>query len=406
MFSSSNDGTERFVDKQEKLKNLKNALDLLNEKFSTKFKHFTHLENLRTSIIKNRRRNEHLRELVKDKRLNIQRLQEKKKENHDKNRAQRIILPKYEDKVNKLGDYVIEAMEKNDSLRKKSQEQMEELKMLRTNHIEKLMKIIFPITQRHAMPNLMGLQKASNESLQKEMLPEIVEAVLSPEKHSSLCDYLVKEYIIAGGPALPSSGNYVESYCKWLSSNKDGNSEASQVAQNAAYRIVAGLSYLQQLVQVLSFFLDIRLPHKISCNDFNRMVLSEQQFAKKVTKLSFNVVYLAYMVHVPSRLIQPARTVENILQLLENENLGRTGAVQDNDFKSIDSIILSFTDLVDDDDDNDVSDFDSEDEVHKEWENVSPSISPLEVTQSAIPEASAMTTTIKNVAHSLWKGWK
>lgn len=302
----------------------------------------------------------------------------------------------------------MEAMEKNEKLRQKSNDQMEELKELRKSHIDKLMKFIFPITQRHAMPMLSGLQKASNESLQKEMLPEIVEAVLSPDKNSSLCDYLAKEFIIAGGPALPSSGNYVESYCKWLTTNKEGNSEASQVAQNAAYRIVAGLSYLQQLVQVLSFFLDIRLPHKISCNDFNRMVLSEQQFSKKVTKLNFNVVYLAYMENVPSRLIQPARTVENILQLLENENLGRTGAVQDNDFKSIDSIILSFTDLLDDDDDNDISDFDSEDEVHKEWENVSPNISPSEVTQSTIPEASAsaMTTTIKNVAHSLWKGWK
>jgi hypothetical protein len=92
------------VDKQEKLKNLKNALDLLNEKFSTKFQHFTHLENLRTSIIKSRRRNEYLRELVKDKKLSIQKLQEQKKENHDKNRAQRIILPRYEDKVNKLGE--------------------------------------------------------------------------------------------------------------------------------------------------------------------------------------------------------------------------------------------------------------------------------------------------------------
>lgn len=378
----------------------------MNEKFTTKFQHFTHLENLRTSIIRTRRRNECLRELLRDKKLSIQKLQEQKKENHEKNRAQRIILPKYEDKVNKLGDYVMEAMEKNDSLRKKSQEQMEELKVLRQSHIEKLLKFIFPITQRHSMSNLATLQKASNESIPKEMLPEIVEAVLSPEKHGSVSELIAKEYIIAGGPALPSSGNYVESYCKWLTSNKDANSEASQVAQNAAYKIVAGLSYLQQLVQVLSFFLDIRLPHKISSSDFNRMVLSEQQFAKKVTKLNFNVVYLAYMENVPSRLIQPARTVENILQLLENENLGRTGAVQDNDFKSIDSIILSFTDLVDDDEDNDVSDFDSEDETHKDWENVSPSISPSEVTQSAIPEASAMTTTIKNVAHSLWKGWK
>lgn len=119
------------------------------------------------------------------------------------------------------------------------------------------------------------------------------------------------------------------------------------------------------------------------------------------------------MQNVPTRSIQPARTVENVLLLTDpkNENLGRTSPIQDtSDTKSIDSIILSFTDLADDNESGDLSDFDSEDEVHKEWENVS-NISPsLDVTQSAmIPESSGgngMTKTFKNVAHSLWKGWK
>jgi 3-hydroxyacyl-CoA dehydrogenase len=110
----------------------------LEQKFNGKFETFIRLENLRTSILKSRSKNEILNALIKEKRENINKLQEIKKDNHDKNRAQRIILPKYEDKVNKLGDYVLEAVEKNENLKKKSYEQMDLLKLERRNHIEKV----------------------------------------------------------------------------------------------------------------------------------------------------------------------------------------------------------------------------------------------------------------------------
>lgn len=92
----------RFVDKQLKLKNLKNAQKQLENKFNAKFESFIRLENLRSSILQSRSKNSTLSEIIKEKRVNIQKLRESKKENHEKNRAQRIILPRYEDKVNKL----------------------------------------------------------------------------------------------------------------------------------------------------------------------------------------------------------------------------------------------------------------------------------------------------------------
>lgn len=389
----------RFIDKQQKLKNLKNAQVALNDRFSNKFESYVKMENLRTSILKYRKKNDILKDLIKEKRVTIQRLQVIKKDNHDRNRSQRMILPKYEDKVNKLGDYVFEAIEKNESLRKKSQNQMTELQALRRFHIEKLMKYIFPITQK-----LQVLKNANSE----QDVSQMSEIILSSDSNSP------SEYVIADGPTLPSTGDYFEQYSKWFTCNKEeasspSSNEAGRIAQTAG--IVAGLTYLQQLMQGLSFFLDIRLPHKISINDFCKIALNEPQFRKKVARLNLNVVYLTYMQNVSTRSIQPERTIENVLLLIDpkNENLGQTTAIQDtSDTKSIDSIILSFTDLVDDNESGDMSDFDSEDEVHKEWENVSHNISPTsDVTQSAIPvETNGMTTTLRNVAHSLWKGWK
>lgn len=413
----------RFIDKQHKLKNLKNAQKLLEGKFNSRFENLRRLEDLRTSILKSRSRNAILSELIKEKRANIQKLQDVKKENHEKNRAQRIILPKYEDKVNKLGDYVLEAVEKNDNLKKKSHDQMEQLKTARRTSIDKLVKFIFPLSQQMVRSTSdPQSRKASNESLQPETISEIAEAMLmttyvkSGWANDSLgCDFTREFTIVA--PSLPSSGNYQE-YCDWIHSNKDGTinsgmvatstSEPGHVASNHAYRIAAALTYIAQLVQAISFFLDVRLPHKVGYNDFCTMGLNEQQFRKKVARLNLNIVYLCYTQNLSMRQLQPARTMENIFQLLDirNVDLGRTGPVLDTSQRSVDSIMQSFTDIFDDEHSD--TDDDSEDTMlHKDWENVGNL--PLADSQSAMmpQQTASMAGTIMNVAHSLsfWK-WK
>lgn len=415
------------MDKQHKLKNLKNAQKLLEGKFHEKFQNYIRLEDLRTSILKCRSKNQILNALIKEKRESIQKLQETKKDNHDKNRAQRIILPKYEDKVNKLGDYVLEAVEKNDNMRDRSHEQLEELKVSRRTHIDKLIKFIFPMSQQMVRStSLQGVQsrKASNESLQPETISEIAEAMLMTTyvksgwtEERSLCDLITKEFIIVA-PSLPSSGNYQE-YCDWIVSNKDGSvnsgmtaaagaSEPGHVANNNAYRIAAALTYIAQLVQGLSFYLDVRLPHKVAPVDFCTMGLNEQQFRKKVARLNLNIVYLCYAQNLSMKNIQAARTMENIFQLLDirNVDLGRTGPILDTSQRSVDSIMQSFTDILDDEHSD--TDDDSDDTMQKDWENVG-NLPLLEITQqSMIPQQSAsMAGTIMNVAHSLsfWK-WK
>lgn len=365
-----------------------------------------------------------MNELIKEKRENIQKLQDVKKENHEKNRAQRIILPKYDVKVCKLGDYVLEAVEKNDNLRKKSYDQMEQLKNTRRGYIDKLVKFIFPMSQqmiKSASQQDLHSRKASNESLQPEAISEIAEAMLMTTKsgwaNDSLGLDLTKEFTIVA-PSLPANGNYQE-YCDWIHSNKDGTvnsggimvaagtSEPGQVANNHAYRIAAGLTYISQLVQALSFYLDIRIPHKVSYNDFCTMGLNEQQFRRKVARLNLNIVYLCYTQNLSMKNIQSARTMENIFHLLDirNVELGRTGHV-DISQRSVDSIMQSFTDIFDDEH-SDTDDDSDDTALQKDWENVG-NLPPAEVTQSAmIPQQQSMAGTIMNVAHSLsfWK-WK
>ena len=310
---------------------------------------------------------------------------------------------------------MLEAVEKNDNLRKKSQEQMDQLKSERRCHIDKLVKFIFPLSQQIVKSTSI---RSSNESLQPETINELADAMTTNLKswtNESLND-LTREFIIVS-PSLPANGNYQE-YCDWIQSNKDGNANSGMssaapsepgVVANHAYRIAAALTYIAQLVQAISFYLDVRLPHKVAYNDFSTMLLNEQQFRKKVARLNLNVVYLCYTQNLAMRQVQPARTFENIFQLLDLRNgaFGITGPVLDTSQRSVDSIMQSFTDIFDDEHSD--TDDDSDDiMLHKDWENVG-NLPLLEITQSMVPQqqTASMAGTIMNVAHSLsfWK-WK
>lgn len=342
-----------------------------------------------------------------------------KKETLEKNRDMTRILPKYSDKVNRLEDFVLEAVEKNDDLKRKSQEQMDQLRLLRRNNIDKLVKFIFPMSQQIAKSSSIKShsRKASNESLKPETINEIAEAMLmtTGAKSDLLPHGYLGEFIIVA-PSLNSNGNYQE-YCDWIHSNKDGTvnsgmaatagtSDPGQVANNHAYRIAAALTYIAQLVQALSFYLDVKLPHKVSYNDFCTMELNEQQFRKKVARLNLNIVYLCYTQNLTMKHIQPARTMENIFHLLDIRNceLGKTGPVLDASQRSVDSIMQSFTEIFDEEQDTD--DDDSEDaSLQKDWETVG-NLPLIEISHSMVPQQSvSMAGMLQNVAQSFWK-WK
>jgi hypothetical protein len=314
----------------------------------------------------------------------------------------KIILPKYEDKVNKLGEYVMIAVEKNDILRKKSQEQMEQLKNLRRINVEKLIEYIFPISV-----------KVSKNSFQHEIDKDAALPVTNVESLGS--DYFTRDYVIANGPSLPSNGNYFYEYCKWLKHNKNTSSAAQSdegVLTHKAYSIVAALTFIAQLIHSLSFFLDVRLPYKITSNDFIKVILNEQQFRKKISKLNYNVAYFGYMQDVPKTNIHSSYIMENIQNILHIIS-DRKESLEEISSGGADSISLSFTGFTDlNEDGNVTSDFDSEDDdTQKDWEiaNIPSNIEVLHATMPQ-PQETAMSSTImnniSNVAHSLfWNRW-
>ncbi|XP_070503000.1 beclin 1-associated autophagy-related key regulator [Chironomus tepperi] len=395
---------ERFVDKQQKLKNLKNAQLLLNNQFMKQFQVLKKLENLRNGILKTRKQNVLLVNLIKEKKESIQKLQEVKKENHEKNRSMKIILPKYEDKVNKLGEYVMVAVEKNEELRKKSQEQMEQLKNLRRINVDKLIEYIFPIKV-----------KVSKNSFQHE-IDKDANAILPSNDESLGSDYFTKEFVIANGPRIPSNGNYFYEYSKWLvhsknHSNAAQNDEGTIRLTHKTYSIVAALTFIAQLINSLSFYLDVRLPYKITSDDFVKVNLNEQQFRKKINKLNYIVAYIGYMQNIPKSNIHSSFIIENLRNILHIIS-DRKESLEEIASGGGDSISLSFNGFTDLKDEHDMSDFDSDDDdTQRDWEiaNIPSNIEVLNATMPQ-PQETAMSSTImnniSNVAHSLfWNRW-
>lgn len=118
-----------------------------------------------------------------------------------------------------------------------------------------------------------------------------------------------------------------------MSQNKDappGGSVSTPVVSNAAYNISAALTYTAQLVHVLSYYLDVRLPYRMVYSDFCSSDMTEQQFSRRVARLNANVLQLCFSQNVNLANLHPAQTLHNILQLIDasNEDLGRQGPME------------------------------------------------------------------------------
>lgn len=123
-------------------------------------------------------------------------------------------------------------------------------------------------------------------------------------------------------PCLPGSGNYA-AYNIWVAQNKDtvpNVNAVTTVEHNAAYSISAALVYTAQLVNVIAFYLDVRLPHKMSFGDFCSTDMNEQQFQRRVARLNGNILHLCFSQNVNLNNLHPLKTLQNILYLVDTKN--------------------------------------------------------------------------------------
>ncbi|KAK9695638.1 Vacuolar sorting 38 and autophagy-related subunit 14 [Popillia japonica] len=322
-------------------------------------------------------------------------------------------LPKYERQVQKLESYVLSKQDDIIKSRSDLTEKQLLLKKLILVRIRQITKYIFPITKVQARIEMEASESDMVSALEEATRTTYVRNrwVYNPDNAGEL------QYTVVA-PSLPGSGNY-SAYNDWVAQNKDAvpsSSSVTSVEQNPAYRISAALTYTAQLVHVLAFYLDVKLPYKLLYSDFCSSDMSEQQFNRRVARLNANVLHLCFSQNTDLNLLQPSQTLHNILQLLDPKvtDLGRSGPVEVDAQTAYDLEQQIASDLQTSED----SDSEESDTVPYEWEAVprvqisdtTAAIITLQSTQT-IPaqQANSMTGGLMNSAAaaiaSMWKGW-
>lgn len=415
----------RFSEKQLRLLNIKSRNSRINEEIGFLLQQKKVSENLRSSIVQKREKIAVLKSLMSETQEAISRDNETKKQLLNYNRTLRIKLPKYEDKVRELGDYVISKVEDIKKRRETYDKYESELKVLIRESIQKLVKYIFPIKR------VLGKIEATNVCEISDLERDLAEAtrnICSRERLEQTQESENDMHHIIVAPYLPGNGDYSD-YTEWVMSNKDGvpantGSNTDVFAKsNPAVRISAALTYTAQLLHVLSYYLDVRFPFKLVYSEFCSSMMSEQQLTRRVARLNANILYLCYTQRIKLSNLHPSHTLENILYLMNaenNVNLGRMGPVETSDCslsKNLEAQLIEELDY------GDETDSEDENAFPHEWEDVShnaigrdndnnPMVTnaPNTLNPTQMPHGTAsmagglMTSAAASIA-SIWRGW-
>ncbi|XP_060515756.1 beclin 1-associated autophagy-related key regulator [Cylas formicarius] len=331
-----------------------------------------------------------------------------KEKNHERNEK----LKAYKTKSEAIEDCVLRKCEDVTAVQEKLNKKQDDLKKLVRKRVEQLFKYVFPITTVKPVVEL--------ESSADNMVQELAEATQTTYISNKwiYTDYSSEMKYSIVAPCIPGSGNY-SSYNIWVAQNPDGvpsSNTAVPVEQNPAFSISAALTYTAQLVNVLSFFLNIRLPHKLSYGDFCNIDMNEQQFTRRVARLNSNILYLCISQNIDISSLHPSGTIHNILQLIQNESsdLGRQGPIE------VDPLQIGALEqsLCDNLTTSEESDSDEGDSFTVEWEAVPhvqcpevpagpatlQSIQMLNTQQASSMAGGLMNSAVASVA-SIWRGF-
>ncbi|XP_034113142.1 beclin 1-associated autophagy-related key regulator [Drosophila albomicans] len=406
---SSAERTESLTEKQQKYINLQAGLKSYSSRYEHLIQQHKCNENRMIAIRAKREQLQLLQQLIGSTTQRLQRLNEQRDELRQANAEKRKNLPKYPTKVKMLEDYVIDRSMRIDKLRQQHLGLLDSIKQTARRDIQQLVTYIFPISEV-VLRDEQQRKVCAERSEEAETI-----AALADAKNTS---YIRGKWVFHGsgisevqyrivGPSLPANGDY-SAYLDWLSDNKDDvpKATANEITPSRfeAYRIVGALTYTAQLTQLLSFYLNVRLPHKLAYGDFCRKLLNEEQFLRKVCRVNNNIMYLAYTQQVKLRALNEQHTLENILAILdlERSDLGRYGHLDVNNaplMKSVDSLLIGIETATE-------SESEDESSLRLDWEAV-PSVSssatqqPEELQESHLIPAVAQQSTIAMAANRI-----
>ncbi|KAF4520010.1 hypothetical protein B566_EDAN007158 [Ephemera danica] len=357
------------------------------------------VDQLKTEIDMCKERIDLLKQMRKECLANSSRQDEMAKELRKINTQRAERLPRYQERVSKLEKISRVSKESLVLQQNKLKNTQEQLRQVVRTRASQLLRYIFPIHE--TVP-------ASRSEEEDSMLDAVTSAIAEASHMAfvrgrwvfSDCSGELHHCIVA--PMLPASGDY-SAYGIWVAANKDsvpGTGGAEGVEHNPAYTISAALTYTSQLVNVLSYYLDVRLPRKQCYSDFCRLEMTDQQFARRVARLNSNILHLCFTQNVPIKLLHPTRTLQNLMLLFNTgvSDLGRPGPVEVEPSlaKSLEDQLTKDLEAFEGNEDDSCSDGEGEDTLPGEWEAV-PSLPYQETGAGALVGRSTMDSGVRGL---------
>ncbi|OAD53311.1 Beclin 1-associated autophagy-related key regulator [Eufriesea mexicana] len=394
--------SERFADKQLRLLRLKAARVQLEEKC---------ICDINTC----KERVKLLQSLVNETRQSINRGNQRLNVLKDVNSQLALRLPRHEERVEKLHRYVTGLKAKQEKQKEAVDRKRQQLKKVIRTAAKQLIQYIFPLSK--VQPN-----RSSEEDASSDVTCALADASGTSYVRGRWINDIenaleVQHRIVAS--TLPGSGDY-SAYSLWVAANKDGVPGANKetAMHNPAYNISAALTYATQLVNIIAYYVNVRLPYKLAYGEFCGNEMSDQKFAKKVARLNSNVLHLCFTQNTNIAVLHPMHTLQNLMHLLNTEisDLGRIGPME------VDSNIVAqlHSQLVPDlENSDDFASDEEEDTFNWDWEAVpnvacpemavpipgtmvSQQSSSMQVNQSV---AGGLVTSAAASIASIWRGW-
>lgn len=298
----------------------------------------------------------------------------------------RARFPKFADKICKMEKFIVQLRSKTSRQNTHLIKLQAEVKDLCRIKIDQLVEHIFPIKEiRQSKSEVDSSTEDTVNALAEATRMAYIRGHWVYTDNNSDVQYCVVE------PLLPGNGDYSD-YSLWVATNKDALPGVAVGHNNPAHAITAGLTYVSQMVYIMSVFLGVNLPHRLCYSDFCTHELNEEKFSRKATKLNMNILHLCFSQNVSPELLHPRHTVRNLLLLVNSESseLGRTGPfiVNSELMQSMEDSLASDLNMSDSSGENsDENDFISE------WEKVH-NISYEEMSAVPIRVSMSATTTV------------
>ncbi|XP_067410927.1 beclin 1-associated autophagy-related key regulator [Emydura macquarii macquarii] len=321
---------ERFLDKKERLKHLKNKQSEFQNHVLKAMEGKRITDQLRWKIMSCKMRIEQLKQTIGKENDEMTKSSEGLLRIKDENQKLYRRAQRHQEKKEKiqrhnrkLGDLV---EKKYYDLRS----QHEHLANLRRSHILELTSVIFPIEEvKTGLRDPADVSSESDNVMTSSTVSKLAEARRTTYLSGRwVCDdHNGDTSISIAGPwiSLPNNGDY-SAYYNWVEEKKTTQGPDME-HNNPAYTISAALCYATQLVNILSHILDVNLPKKLCNSEFCGENLSRRKFTRAVKKLNANILYLCFSQHVNLDLLHPLHTLRNLMYLVspDTENLGRSG---------------------------------------------------------------------------------